>query len=350
MSENVSQSRIASYLGCGYRYWFNYELGYTPIVGETTPSLGSAGHVGMAAGILGKDVDEALDGWKQDYVLNHTLYALQDEDIIRVLGEQATEIQQKASILVPRALEYLDLDQWETYQYRGEPVVEMKFSIPLKDNPKFGNFVFVVDWVATNKVTGMTWLIDHKFRKQLQDDESEDYNMQMPIYQAGLLVMGIKTAGSMSNQILVKTPATPKRNKDGSMSRARIATTWDVYKKALRDSGLHPKDYAEMEYKLDVEWFRQNYVYRSDVQAINTWNHNVESVITQMAKSPQYNRNLGSFGCRKCWTKDYCLAELRGDDTEYLLRSKYMPRSLTHHGQETVDYDEHDNEEVVLNG
>jgi len=327
--ESVSYSRIRTKLDCGYKYDLCYNKGIVSRRDDPAPTLGSAGHAGMAAGIAGNNVDEALELWKQDYIRKHSLSALDDPQINDALDAMTDEVVQKASIIVPRALKHLILDEWETVEYKGMPLIEAKFSVPVYG---FGRgFNFVVDWVAKHKPTGMTWVIDHKFRKVLQSDEVEEMNLQLPSYQLLLSTMGVKTVGHMSNQILAKLPSEPSRNKDGTMSRAKISTSWEAYERALLRVGLDPKDYLEMKGKLTTEFFRCTYTYRSETQLVNIWNNVIESAIHDMAHGSSYIRNMGQLGCRNCWARDYCTEELRGGDLQTLMETQYMPRNTEHH-------------------
>lgn len=319
----LSYSRIRAYTGCCYKYDKVYNHNMSPRVDSRTPTLGSAGHVGMAAGILGDSIDEAIDKWGKKYIEKHPLNGI-DEDVDTIIDNMVMEVQQTASLIVPRALEALNLDDWETIEYRGAKLVESKFIIPINDQWK--GYTAVTDWVARHKPTNMTWLIDHKFRKVLQADEVEEYNLQMASYQYVLMTMGIQTVGSMANQILGKLPSLPSVNKDGSMSRAKISSTWEVYKGALLSRGLNPEDYLEMKDKLTTEFFRHSYSYRNIVEITNTWNDVILNASDAIVNDKHFLRDLGSLSCRNCWLADYCMEELRGGDLEYLLESVYMKR------------------------
>lgn len=339
--EYNSYSRMRTYRSCGYKYNFIYNMGYVPLVAEVAPTLGSAGHAGLAAGYLGQSVDEALERWKSDFVSNHPMYTIGDMDVVRVLGEMADEVVQQACVIVPRALEELCLEEWEFLTYKGKPLVEVKFAFPLD---RWKGFTAVIDAVAKHKPTNRVWVIDNKFRKTLQSDEIEEMDIQLPIYQQGLWSLGIETIGTMTNQILSKVPAQPKLNKDGSMSRARISTTWDVYRNALLANNLDPVCYLEMKDKLDVEFFRQTYVYRNRQQVQAIWDEIVRKTAVEMRDNPSYVRNLGSLGCRSCGIKEYCMEDLRGGDIEYMLETMFMPRSVSHHQDEILNEKEDDAE------
>lgn len=332
--EYNSYSRMRTYRSCGYKYNFIYNMGYVPIVTEVAPTLGSAGHAGLAAGYLGQSIEGALEEWKSGFVSNHPMYILGDMDVVRVLGEMADEVVQQASVIVPRVLEELHLDEWELINYKGVPLVEAKFAFPVSH---WKGFTAVIDAVARHKPTNRVWVIDNKFRKVLQSEEVEEMDTQLPIYQQGLWSLGIETVGTMTNQVLSKVPAQPKVNKDGSMSRARISTTWDVYRRALLENNLDPMDYLEMKDKLDVEFFRQTYIYRNRQQVQAIWDEVVQETCREMYNSPSHVRNLGSLGCRNCGIKDYCMEDLRGGDMEYILETMFMPRSLSHHQDEILN-------------
>ena len=295
-----------------------------------TPTIGSAGHVGMAAGILGQNIDEKLEEWGKKYIAEHQIPMLVDSDnddqndeinyinaCIKTLIDEVIEI---ASPLTVRALGYLDLDRWETVEYQGKPLVETKLVIPM---PGWKGFVSIIDWVARDKKTNMTWTIDHKFRKQLQPDEAEEFNLQAAIYQFVEKTCGIHTIGSMTNQILMKLPSQPKQNKDGSMSRTKISTDWPTYELALINAGLDVLNYLDMKDKLNVEFLRQSYAYRNETEVNNIWHEIVESTSSEILLGRVPIRNQTFMNCRSCWMKDYCMEELRGGDLDWLMKTQY---------------------------
>ena len=100
--------------------------------------------------------------------------------------------------------------------------------------------------------------------KSLQSVEHEEVDLQLPAYQYMLDRLGIPTTGSMKIQIRAELPKEPQTTQKGGMSRQRIATTWEVYSKALVQHGFNPKDYElEMKQKLDCEFFRLDQLYRN---------------------------------------------------------------------------------------
>lgn len=339
MSEIVvprfSYSKLRTFLGCRYKYDMYYNKNITTRMDAKPPTLGSAGHAGMAAGILGLNVDQALQEWGEEYIKNHPLSNVEveddDIDLMGYVKELVSEVVHRASIIVPRALDNLHLEEWETvYHTDGTPLVEMKILMPVMVGGTEVSYIAIIDWVAKHKPTNSTWLIDHKFRKTLQADEAEETNLQLPSYQKVLRMIGVDTIGSISHQIANKIPSIPSVNKNGTMSRAKIATTWDVYEKALLDQGLNPDDYIdEMKPKLDTEFSRMTYLFRNNREVDNTWNDVILMGIRDILGdgSPFLPvRALGSLSCRNCWCKDYCMEELRGGDLEYLLKTQYIIR------------------------
>lgn len=337
----ISYSRIREWLNCRFRYNMSYNMNLTSRKDFEAPTLGSAGHAGVAAGILGQNPDEELEKWAKDYLKKHLTPEdkLDDfgmaESINNMIQQSIDEVIHTASLLVPRALDFLNLDEWETVMFKGQPLVEATFIIPIRG---WKGYKAIMDWVAIHKPTGAIWLHDHKFRRQLQPTESEEVNLQMPSYQKILHRNGIDTVGSIANQFLMKLPSEPSLNKNNTMSRQRIATDWATYEACLLRAGLNPADYIEeMKPKLDVEFYRQSMAYRNRVEVDNTWSDIIQRTAWDMSrKNPHITRNMGIMNCKGCWAKEYCLESLRGGDLDYIVATQYMPK----HRQEDAEIDE----------
>ena len=145
--------------------------------------------------------------------------------------------------------------------------------------------------------------------------------------------MGIDITGTMTWQH-VNTPASdPKINKDGSVSTAKIKTTWDHYKDFLMKTGHDPNApaYAEMEEKLaDIEWCRATYEYRNEETIKEIWNSCVVPVAKEIRKAykPKYDhyRSLYPWNCKMCQYQSLCQAELRDYEIGAIRAREYMYR------------------------
>lgn len=312
--EIISYSQLMTFLSCRYRWDLTYNRGLRTRKDHRAPTLGSAGHIGIAAVMKGQDPTAAIEEWKQDYLANNVLGIVGSDEIDALnveITEMANEVAATAINIVDRFFDrFFFLSDWEVVEYKGEPMIERELQVPIRGWSGYRAFI---DYVGTHKPTGQTWLIDWKFRKQFTPMESEEVNLQNASYQYLLQRHGIKTVGSISGQILAKLPSWPTLNKNGTMSRAKIASDWLTYESALLEAGLNPDDYRdEMEDKLDTEWIRFNRAFRSPEEVKYTWKNVIQAAAWDMARSRmQITRNMGYMNCNTCWSRDFCLEELR---------------------------------------
>jgi len=326
LPEVISYSRLMEFASCRYRWDLKYRRGISRRVTDRAPNLGSAVHTGMAAAMLGEDYEAKIGEWKKKE-LEDKLLGVDNAEIQTVndqIAEQFDEIEQTAIVIVRRTLQYFNPLKWEVYYYLGEPMVEVNMTCKIK---RWHGFQGFIDLIAVEKETGHVWIIDYKVRKSLQPEFDEEVNLQMAAYQYMALKNGISTVGTITLQILAKPNSIPKVNKDGSMSRAKIATDWDSYKTALIENGLDPEDYEEdMKPKLDTEYIRESRAYRSTLEVKKTWNEVIQAMALDMSQvKPQHiYRKLQSFNCKTCWAREFCLEELRGQDVDHLLENEYQ--------------------------
>jgi hypothetical protein len=166
----------------------------------------------------------------------------------------------------------------------------------------------------------MNWLTDFKTRGQLQDDSSEETNLQHPVYQYVATANGVPISGSVTFQIINKAPAIPKMNKDRTMSRSVIATDWDTYEAALIRNGLNPKLYLDVKAKLNKEFVRVTRCFRSEEEVSRVWHSIILPAAWEMANGVQPIRSMGHFTCMNCAVRPICMASLKNYDTQEYLR------------------------------
>ena len=330
INEEISYSQLMEFASCRYKWDLKYNKKIVARTQDKAPTLGSAVHVGMAAGMLGQDYVAAIRKWGGDYIQKWSIPMDStnefERDLIQLneeLETQIDEIEDEAIHIVTRTLKYFDPKDWEVFVKANKPSVELHLKCPIK---KWKGFHGFIDLIAVEKATGHRWLIDYKVRKALQNDNNEETNLQMAAYQHLALKNGIETVGSITLQILAKVTSMPKLNKDGSMSRTKIACDWETYKQALILAGLNVEDYYDMRDKLDTEFVRESRAYRSSLEVRKTW----EDIITPMAMemgslNKRIFRTMGTFNCRNCWAKEYCLEDLRGRDPSHLVGITYEP-------------------------
>jgi hypothetical protein len=242
--------------------------------------------------------------------------------------EQWDEINSHAVDISIKALTDIRLERFRVLTLNRKPLIEQSLTCKMPKSSGWKGFHFTVDLAVEDLEVGGNWILDYKVRKQFTPVDAEEVNIQFPCYQHGLAENGIETIGSIMYQILSKPPSQPSLNKDGSMSRAKIATTWPIYRAALVANGLDPRDYLEMQAKLDTAFSRETREPRAEKVVETIWNQLVVpaamSMAVGMAPTPRTGMFNGAITCNGCWARAFCLSEFRGDDIDFLLSTDYV--------------------------
>lgn len=310
----LSYSQIAAY-SCPYRWNLSHERFIRRRLDSRPINVGSAVHRALAAYLCGRDITTELAVWADEYQRDRQLLPEQEEAVQEALTT--------GFAIAQRTIARLQDEGWETVHYQGQPLVEQTFSVPLSP---WAGYRGIVDWVAVDPHTGYQWLIDFKVRKQFQPDYSEEVNLQMASYQYLLQRHGIPVVGTLQYQIRSQLPAVPNLNKDGSLSRARIACDWETYRAHLVVHDLDPAAYeAEMRPKLDYKFWEPLRAYRSPQEVKRVWKEVIQRIAWEMARHKKHLwRNMNALTCGGCWAREFCLEELRGGDTAYLLETAFI--------------------------
>lgn len=341
---SLSYSQVSSWLRCRYEWYLGYEERLVKKEVRWAPTLGSAVHAGIAAALLRKHAMDKLrqpfdhyevitvavhDGVQEwaNRMLAPIDHDLVDEELAEVIENAVDGIAPKAIDIARRTLEHIKVWEWRTLEdKRGQPMIEYRFEVKLRGWRCFQGYV---DWAAVHEPTWQRWLVDWKVRGAFQPDDNEEINIQHASYQYGLfLATGHRLDGTMTVQISDRVPQKPKLNKDGSMSRALIRTDWETYKAALIEAGLDPDDYLDMKEKLStVEWVRPSKYYRTLFEAQRVWEEVILPVAAELrSKRKRIYRTMSPRVCRSCVYKELCLAELWGEDADYIRENLYRKR------------------------
>lgn len=355
----LNRSSLAEWLKCAYRYDLGVNRNIQSRAIVRAPELGTAVHVGLEA-IMKMHHATLLDtkGKAQEFTDTMTsakvkarvqsvtksylsqLLAKGREAIELWLVEQRTlrgnmspddenaltQIGNDALDIMAYALPLIRLEAWATLEGPKGPMLEQSFTLKTPELAPWDGVHITPDWVAYNLDYECTLLVDYKVRGQFTTEDDAEIDLQAPMYLEVLRRLNIFVAGDAHIQILSQAPSQPKTNKDGSMSRASIRTTWNIYRTALIKAGLDPADYQDMRVKLaDVQFVHLLPTMRSPDTTIALWNEVVVPTAKAMAAMPHWKtRNLNFFSCRGCWARAMCMAELHGDDTDFLLQTQYM--------------------------
>lgn len=331
--EGINLSQLIDAARCGYRWHLRNRRHIERRIIAPPMDTGSGVHAGIAGAVrmwasrripdspksvklIANAIPQGVLGWAKEW--KEQRGTLSPETELQLSNTVALSI-----AIAERAVIEMHLGRWRIVQLaKGLPLVEQKIEWP---TPFAIPFYGTPDFVAEDLEEGGLWVWDYKVRERFVSLEDEMFDLQLPTYQYGLKMLGIRTMGSIKFQIRNDVPAEPKRNKDGSMSRQRIATDWPTYERALIRAKLNPKHYEEeMRQKLDVKFFQLDRIYRNDFQVDQTWNEVVVPMAKEHLRRKHFNRVMHTWGCSGCWARDFCLGELRGEDMSFLLQTQYV--------------------------
>ncbi len=326
---SFSYSQINTFQRCQYAWQLSYKEGLQPRIDNPKPQLGTAIHRGLEAGLLGESVSAEVDVWADE-----AMKYLKPEEEVVIFDQKVLA----KSIALRTLASFYDAGFEVMQGPKGTPLEgpmierELKVPLSLSFDSRLYHFKGYVDVVARERFSGHLWTIDFKSRESFAPEDSEEYSLQMAVYQYMLLLLGVDTKGSIAWQTKSTVPREPKLNKGGkSMSRAAITTTWALYEAALKAAGLDPAEYGEMKEKLEeVQWQRLSRAYRGPKEIAAIWEQIVTPVTIQILIANEAPgdrpRTLNAFNCRGCQYKDLCMEGLRGGDTDFLREQRYIKR------------------------
>lgn len=339
-SEGVDYSQLIDFHRCRYRWHLKNRRRIERRGFIRAPDLGSAVHAGFGAGLavlhfpvhlkpsksrtktIYREAERGIIRWAQEFkqARNNQL----NEDELQALSTTVAE----ALVITERSIEFFNPDRWRVITLGKKPLVEQKifWPIPLAKIPFYGT----PDLVAEDLEEGGIWVHDYKVRERFLSAEDENFDLQLPTYQYGLLQQKpyIQTVGAIKWQFRSQVPQTPSVNKNGSMSRQRIATSWDHYKAELVKNKLDPAEYEiEMKQKLDVEFFRMHPILRSNFLVQQIWNEITLPLTQVYLQAKKFPRVMHTWGCSGCWAREFCAAELRAEDTDFLLATSFVDQT-----------------------
>lgn len=349
----VSISQLQTFMSCKKKWAYNYIEGLTPRIERAYLTIGKLCHKGMQTAMqeLWKDqiagVDTTQVGFLFESWLNAGIQAMQeeyDEYCVNTphLEEEIPEFERlwvDAESVFRQA--FLEFEPWK-YEVvtlsdrRGSipaleliPALEVHFVVPCAPSKGLHGYI---DAILEDRTTGFVWCTDYKFRKSLSPDEEEAVNIQNAVYSYACKKMGIDITGTMTWQHVNTPAATPTLLKNGTVSRAKIKTTWEAYHDFCLMNDIDPTPYEEeMRGKLaDIEWYRATYEYRNDETIKRIWGECVIPTTREIRKA--YNpkasnfRNMYPWNCKMCQYQNLCQAELRGYDAEAMRLSEFTKR------------------------
>lgn len=336
----VSVSQLQTFMSCPKKWEYNYIDELTPRVEKAFLSIGKLCHKGMQTAMTLKWlVDRGEDNHDTEGILQASLMAMDAEwdryvENTPLLDEEMPDMEQvllDARSVFEQAFWEFGIDKYEVLTVfdgvEERPALELHFVVPCAGSKGLHGFI---DSILRDKETGFTWCTDYKFRKSLSPDEDEANNVQNAVYSWACHKMGIDITGTMTWQHVNTPAAEPSILKNGSVSRAKIKTTWTKYRQFCLQNGVDPDPYEdEMKEKLaDIEWYRPTCEYRNMDTIRNIWNEVVVPASRAVAKArkAKNHKHLYPWNCKMCQYQSLCQGELRGYDTEAIKLREYTTR------------------------
>jgi CRISPR/Cas system-associated exonuclease Cas4 (RecB family) len=332
--EGINISQIQEFIRCPYRWHLRNRRMIARRTIAPPMDLGSAVHAGLAGAIrvygehdspttisdavdikMERGIVAGIRAFKKKWIEEHGEPSLEIE-------QELTQLQITAFDITKNLLRDLELTRYKILTLGDRLLVEQRLVIPFADTGLL--FYGTPDVVWEDRSKGGNWPCDFKIREKMQPVEHEEVDVQLPGYQYLLQQIGIPTVGAMKIQGRAALPREPEMTQKGGMSRQRIMTTWDVYKAALLRHKLKPDDYLEMQQKLDCEFFRADLLYRNQFVIGSFWNDIILPLGMQLIRSEEFIRHMHFINCGGCWAREFCIGELRGEDTGFLLETQFV--------------------------
>lgn len=215
--------------------------------------------------------------------------------------------------------------------------VEKEFEVEIEPGVFF---IGKIDGRCREKANGREWLIEHKTCKKMPGEDVRMYDVQTPLYTSVLPdIDEPPVVGCVWDYVRTKMPAVPELLKSGVLSsRKNIDTIPEVFMREINRHGLNPAGYMDTIKSLSDDSFYRRIPY--NVSRAQSKRLREELIITthylqDLETKSDFCRNL-TRDCGWCDYKDLCYAELRGDDTSYMLKHDFEVRP---HEEDKKEFD-----------
>lgn len=324
-----SYSQLSTFQSCRKSWDYSYKQRVVPV--SLVPRMfgGTIVHHGIAKYLEGLDSSIEINKFANSYI--DRIKKLVVDSNSNIVDELVRENEiyvlnhlEEWRIITNRACSYYFNELgFEPVRENGKLLVEFEVVVDIPEL-KGAQFEMHADVLLKDKA-GQFWLTDFKLRDQFHDINQEEFKIQTPVYQKIMRIANSEYAnnvGHMIAQIRNKLPEKPTLNKNGTMSKTRIACSWDEYKQELQNKGLNPADYEEeMKPKLDYKFWEPIKLSRSESECDFIWNHIVVPLCKEIMYRPTTNRSPDFIRCQSCRYKQPCWDEVYGVPPEETLSS-----------------------------
>lgn len=189
----------------------------------------------------------------------------------------------------------------------------------------------IIDLILEDTYEGGLWVWDHKFRKKLAQPEDQLMDPQLTLYYGGLEILGYENVrGTLYNEMCVVAPNIPHLNKDGKLSKQKIATDYRTYMEEIKRQGLDPNDYQEILTHLatneENRYFRRTPIPK-DPPVVRAALQDLVQTAQEIQVAEQKNRfpRTVEKSCQwYCDFKNICVAEMHGADIQSIIKADFV--------------------------
>lgn len=306
----VSHSKVKCWRHCHRQYHYRYILKLRKRIKGFHLYLGTIVH---------SCIESFLTTGKYSKVLSE----YRKEASKRLFDEEVEEAQEALDLSESMMLLYAKQYEEEEFEVTA---VELDLTVPLMDDVEL---VLKIDGLARDE-DDKNWMLEHKTCRVFPDEKVRMADIQTVIYQWALGEAGYDIPdGIIWDYLRKKSPGIPQVLKAGGLSKKKIITTHEVYLKAIKDNELDPEDYTEILESLENG--EDNFLRRVKLPFSQTLLDNTlddfKSSVTQMKRLGHIvtDRNPGG-DCGFCDYFDLCQSDLRGLDTEFLIKKSFTTK------------------------
>lgn len=303
----VSHSRVKLWRKCKHAYNYRYVQKLRKRIKAHALNVGIIFHDCIEAWALGKSYKPVLKKYDQEM-----------KNLFQGEREEFQDAFDLAKGMVDGYTSYYEVDDYVA--------VELEVNIPLTDDIDYIGYIDAL----VNKDGGL-WLMERKTCKNFLGDDFTSMDIQTVLYRWALPQMGYEVPrGIIWDMAKKKLPVQPQLLAKGGLSKnSKIDTTYELYSQAIEDNDLDPDDYSDMLEMLKTK--ENNFQRRVSLPFSKLMEDQVMKDFKETAIEIKIlgetltNRNLGR-DCSWCDYKDLCHAELKGLDTNFIIKKDFTTK------------------------
>jgi RecB family exonuclease len=321
----VSYSEVSSFRRCQKAWEYNYKTGLKRqrkgirlFKGEILHEMLNAYiNAKLVKGFIGKDPWDVLAGYAEKF-----------KDYFEEEKERYGDIIGDCGVIFEGYLR----------KYRHDPLRYEKSEAPvyfdITGNLRFAGFI---DKIAVD-AQDRRWIVDHKFLSSIPTGEDRFSELQLLLYvwAWGKANPDIPIDGVLWDYARSKAPTKPEVLKNGALTqRKNLDCDSFTYMRTIAENNLNPNDYVEMLKHLEGKensFFERVFLPKpTDAlvgEVVEDFLATAADIQIARKKGARCARSMSPFNCSSCEFRSLCEAEVRGHDTDFVIKADYIQREI----------------------